>query len=88
MPGKFQTSEHQTTQVVELRAKLDSAADQIKDLKDAQLRQIEMVEAVARQRDMYRVLLAQAGHTMGKYLVLTDYQNGKHVHLSHENNFK
>ena len=50
---------------MELRSKLDASSNQITELKDAQQRQIEMIDAVARQRDMYRVLLAQAGHNMG-----------------------
>ena len=59
----FATVKH--SQIVELRAKLETAGDQIKELKGAQEQQVEMVEAVARQRDMYRVLLAQAGHNIG-----------------------
>ena len=54
-----------TLQIVELRAKLETAGDHVKELKLAQEQQVEMVEAVARQRDMYRVLLAQAGHNIG-----------------------
>ena len=52
-------------QIVELRAKLEAAADLAEELRLAQQRQVEMVSAVARQRDMYRVLLSQAGHNMG-----------------------
>ena len=42
-----------------MRAQIESFKDQIKELKSAHGRQVELVEAVAKQRDMYRVLLTQ-----------------------------
>ena len=42
-----------------MRAQIESFKDQIRELKAAHGRQVELVEAVAKQRDMYRVLLTQ-----------------------------
>ena len=44
----------------ELRGQLDSALTEVEELRDARERQKEMVEAIVKQRDMYRTLLAQS----------------------------
>ncbi|XP_022089783.1 nucleoprotein TPR-like isoform X2 [Acanthaster planci] len=46
-----------------LRQELDSALQDIQEMREARARQTEMVEAIVRQRDMYRVLLQQSGTT-------------------------
>ncbi|XP_025109062.1 nucleoprotein TPR-like isoform X2 [Pomacea canaliculata] len=45
--------------VVELQKQLEEATKELDDLRSARSRQAEMVEAIVRQRDMYRVLLQQ-----------------------------
>ena len=42
-----------------LQTELESARDELERLREDRGRQMTMVEAVVRQRDMYRVLLAQ-----------------------------
>ena len=44
----------------ELRGQLDSALKEVEEMRDARERQKEMVEAIVKQRDMYRTLLAQS----------------------------
>ena len=45
----------------ELRQQLESALQDVDQMRTARSRQAEMVESIVRQRDMYRVLLEQAG---------------------------
>ncbi|XP_028412966.1 nucleoprotein TPR-like isoform X2 [Dendronephthya gigantea] len=47
----------------ELKQKLDEALNELEELKESRERQTSMVEAVVRQRDMYRVLLANTGQS-------------------------
>ncbi|XP_077991395.1 nucleoprotein TPR-like [Glandiceps talaboti] len=47
----------------ELNDRLGKALEEIDELRTARNRQAEMVEGIVRQRDMYRVLLAQKGDT-------------------------
>ena len=44
----------------ELRDELESAQQEVENLKESRERQREMVQAIVNQRDMYRTLLAQA----------------------------
>ena len=44
----------------DLRSQLDAALQEMDDLRERRERQKEMVEAIVKQRDMYRTLLAQA----------------------------
>ncbi|KAJ7387616.1 hypothetical protein OS493_000951 [Desmophyllum pertusum] len=46
-----------------LQKKLDGSLKEVEGLKESRERQMHMVEAVIRQRDMYRVLLANSGQT-------------------------
>ncbi|CAH3021550.1 unnamed protein product [Porites evermanni] len=46
-----------------LQKQLDVSLKELDGLKEARERQMQMVEAVVRQRDMYRVLLANSGQT-------------------------
>ena len=46
--------------IQDLRGQLESALGEVEDLREARERQKEMVEAIVKQRDMYRTLLAQA----------------------------
>ncbi|XP_038056577.1 nucleoprotein TPR-like [Patiria miniata] len=46
-----------------LKQQLDAASQDIQEMREARARQTEMVEAIVRQRDMYRVLLQQSGTT-------------------------
>ncbi|XP_033645246.1 nucleoprotein TPR-like [Asterias rubens] len=54
------TVESKTT---ELKQQLDSALKDIEEMRYARARQTDMVEAIVRQRDMYKVLLQQSGTT-------------------------
>ncbi|XP_064626009.1 nucleoprotein TPR-like [Lineus longissimus] len=47
----------------ELKKELDVALEELNDIRAARTRQAEMVESIVRQRDMYRVLLAQTSTT-------------------------
>ncbi|XP_046856770.1 nucleoprotein TPR-like isoform X3 [Xenia sp. Carnegie-2017] len=57
---------------IDMKRKLDEALQELEELKDSRQRQTSMVEAVVRQRDMYRVLLANNGHTPIKPRQLLD----------------
>ncbi|XP_020609857.1 nucleoprotein TPR-like isoform X1 [Orbicella faveolata] len=46
-----------------LQKQLETSLKEVDGLKEARERQVHMVEAVIRQRDMYRVLLANSGQT-------------------------
>ncbi|XP_033110270.1 nucleoprotein TPR-like [Anneissia japonica] len=45
----------------ELKLQLDKAVQELSEMRDTRSRQTQMVESIVRQRDMYRVLLAQTG---------------------------
>lgn len=45
---------------VELEQSLEKAQAELESLKEQRSQQIKMTESIVRQRDMYRVLLAQA----------------------------
>jgi nucleoprotein TPR len=49
--------------VAELQEQFDAAMAQLEELKNARARQSEMVEAIVRQRDMYRVLAQNSSPT-------------------------
>ena len=44
----------------ELKAQLDTALGEVKDLQESRERQTEIVKSIVNQRDMYRTLLAQS----------------------------
>ncbi|XP_071835519.1 nucleoprotein TPR-like isoform X3 [Apostichopus japonicus] len=54
-------NENLESKTLELKTKLESALEEVAEMRDGRRRQMEMVESVVRQRDMYRVLLAQNG---------------------------
>ena len=47
--------------VMELKQQLEGASRELEQLRSDRTRHAEMVEAIVRQRDMYRVLLQQGG---------------------------
>ncbi|XP_041484562.1 nucleoprotein TPR-like isoform X2 [Lytechinus variegatus] len=54
-------SETLQSKTADLKKQLDEAIEELDDMRSARSRQTEMVESIVRQRDMYRVLLAQTG---------------------------
>ncbi|MBN3289713.1 TPR protein, partial [Polypterus senegalus] len=60
--GEAKEREEQETtssRVSELQADLDKALSELEQLKDSRNHQMQLVESIVRQRDMYRILLAQ-----------------------------
>ncbi|XP_048581842.1 nucleoprotein TPR isoform X2 [Nematostella vectensis] len=49
--------------LAELKSQLEISLKEVEHMKDARARQMTMVESVVRQRDMYRVLLANTGQS-------------------------
>ncbi|XP_071481233.1 nucleoprotein TPR-like, partial [Diadema antillarum] len=54
-------SETLQSKTAELKQQLTEAMSELEEMRSARTRQTEMVESIARQRDMYKVLLAQTG---------------------------
>ena len=56
--------------VMELQQQLEEASCELEQLRLDRTRHAEMVEAIVRQRDMYRVLLQQGGSSPVSFLLL------------------
>ncbi|XP_030839084.1 nucleoprotein TPR isoform X3 [Strongylocentrotus purpuratus] len=54
-------SETLQSKTAELKKQLEESIEELDGMRSARSRQTEMVESIVRQRDMYRVLLAQTG---------------------------
>ncbi|XP_069088104.1 nucleoprotein TPR isoform X2 [Pleurodeles waltl] len=60
--GEEKEKEEQETtssKVTELQTELEKALSELQQLRDARSHQMQLVESIVRQRDMYRILLAQ-----------------------------